>query len=210
MNVPVSSVLGKFNVDPLTGLTNGAADYLGYFTLNPNGTMTFTRAAAVTPPSAGTVSGSATNGFAGLPVVFTNTASGGITNWVWDFGNGTVITNTTGGNVTNTYAAAGSYTVTLTVYGPGGSSAKILANYIVTSPTPKFGSMVLLSGGNLVMGGSNCPAGLQYRILTTTNAALAVSNWIPVVTNYFRPDGTYSYTNNTTTNQDAYFRLISP
>jgi hypothetical protein len=210
VNVPYSTSKFQTFIDPLTGLANGTSDYLGYFTLNPNGTMTFTRAAAVAAPSAGTVSGSVTNGFAGLTVVFTNTASGNVTNWVWNFGNGTVITNTTGGNVTNTYSAAGDYTVTLTVYGPGGSSTTTVGNYIVTSPKPQFSGVALLADGDLVLDGSNCPAGVQYRILTATNAALAVTNWIPVATNYFRPDGTYSYTNNARTNQEAYFRLVSP
>jgi len=36
--------------DPDTGGSSGPAFFLGYFELNPNGTMTFTRAAAVVPP----------------------------------------------------------------------------------------------------------------------------------------------------------------
>lgn len=43
-------------VDPTTGTYDGAAYYVGYFTLNPDGTMTFTRASAVTaPPPAPTI-----------------------------------------------------------------------------------------------------------------------------------------------------------
>jgi hypothetical protein len=42
--------------DPTTGTNNGLAYYVGYFTLNPDGTMTFTRASAVTaPPPAPTI-----------------------------------------------------------------------------------------------------------------------------------------------------------
>ena len=37
-------------VDPTTGSTGPLAYLLGYFLLNPNGTMTFTRASSVTPP----------------------------------------------------------------------------------------------------------------------------------------------------------------
>src|SRR5258708_18929118 len=39
-------------LDPTTSRTNGAAYYVGYFLFNPSGTMTFTRAAAITssPP----------------------------------------------------------------------------------------------------------------------------------------------------------------
>lgn len=37
------------STDPNTGTNNGAAYYVGYFTLNADGTMTFTRASLVTP-----------------------------------------------------------------------------------------------------------------------------------------------------------------
>lgn len=197
-------------VDPITGLTNGVAYYVGYFTLNGNGSMTFTRATLVSPPSAGSVAGSATNGFSPLKVIFTNSASSGtITNWVWNFGNGTIITNTTGGNVTNTYSSGGNYTVTLTVYGTGGSSTVTLANYVVASPTPKLAAQAL-AGGKLVLGGTNGPAGVQYRILCSTNLALAVTNWIPVFTNMISTNGIYNYTNSATTNKSTFYRLISP
>jgi PKD repeat protein len=164
--------------------------------------------ASVAPPVA-SFTGAPTNGFAPLQVVFTNTSTGSITNWVWNFGNGTIITNTTSSNVTNTYAA-GSYTVTLTVTGAGGASTNVQTSYIVASPRPTIGN-VTLSGGRLVFSGTNCPAGAQYRILTSTNVAWPLSSWIPVVTNTFLGNGSYSYTNsNSTTNPAAFFRLVSP
>ncbi|MGA3268454.1 MAG: PKD domain-containing protein [Verrucomicrobiota bacterium] len=211
VNVPFSARAGTTIIDPITGQGTGNADYLGYFTLNPNGSMTFTRAASTPPPpSAGTITGTPTNGFAPLQVVFANTASGSITNWVWSFGNGASVTNTTGGNVTNTYAAAGTYTVALTVYGPGGSSADSMPNYIVASPMPKFAPAVTLTtGGQLVLGGSNCPAGVQYRILTTTNLTVPLASWTPIATNMFLSNGTFSYTNSTG-KADGFFRLVSP
>jgi PKD repeat protein len=182
---------------------------VGYFTLNPNGSMTFTRASAVSVPSAGSVTSTVTNGFSPLTVVLTNTASGSITNWVWNFGNGTILTNTTGGNVTNTYSTGGDYTVTLTVYGPGGSSTVTLANYIVASPAPIL-SVQILAGGKLAFSGTNGPAGVQYRILTSTNLALAFTNWIPVFTNTISSNGSYGYTNSATAQASAYYRLVSP
>jgi len=156
------------------------------------------------PPVAG-FTGAPTNGFAPLRVVFTNTSTGSITNWVWSFGNGTIITNLTGGNVTNTYASAGTNTVKLTVNGSGGSGTNTQVNYIVALPTPKL-STISLSGGKMVFSCSNSPAGVQYRILSTTNLTLPMTNWIPVVTNTF-PN---TYTNNSMTNAGAYFRLVSP
>lgn len=198
------------SADPHTGLTNGAGYAVGYFQLNTNGSMTFTRASAVTVPSAGSVSSTVTNGFSPLKVVFTNSASSGsITSWVWNFGNGTIITNITAGDVTNTYATGGDYTVTLTVSGPGGSSTVSLANFIVASPSPKLLAQTLASG-KLVLSGTNGPAGVQYRILTSTNLALAITNWIPVFTNTISSTGSYGYTNAATTNKTAYYRLVSP
>ena len=208
-NVPTSSSDDGPYVDPITGLTNGSSYYVGYFTLNPNGTMTFTRAAAVTAPAAGSVSATLTNGFAPLTVVFTNTASGTITGWIWNFGNGTIITNTTGANVTNTYAAGGDYTVTLTVTGPAGSSTNILTNYIVSSPAPKLNNLTYFNG-KLTLGGTNGPVNVRYRILTSTNLALPLANWTPVLTNTIPSNGFYGYTNGFPTNLAAYFRLVSP
>jgi hypothetical protein len=49
---PASSRTYGPYVDPITGLTNGATYFVGYFTLDPSGTMTFTRAStnSVVPP----------------------------------------------------------------------------------------------------------------------------------------------------------------
>ena len=126
-------------VDPNTTLTNQTPYFVGYFILSTTGTMTFTRASAVIAPSAGTITSTLTNGFSPLTVIFTNSATGSITNWVWNFGNGTIITNTTGGIVTNTFAAGGTYTVILTVRGAGeGPAAVTNTSFIVASPKPKI------------------------------------------------------------------------
>ncbi len=54
----------------------------------------------------------------GNPTSFTDTSSGFPTQWLWDFGDGTVVNG--GANESHTYAAAGSYLVSLTVTsGPG-------------------------------------------------------------------------------------------
>jgi PKD repeat protein len=195
-------------IDPLTGSNaQGPADYLGYFTLNPDGSMTFTRAAAIAAPSVSTLTASVTNGFGPLTVVFSDSTSGSATNWVWNFGNGTIITNTTAGNVTNTYTLAGSFTVTLTVYGPGGSSSDSVAHFIVTSPQPNIKSMA--SSGQLIFNGSNCPAGVQYRILSTTNVQTTLANWKPIYTNTFAGNGTFSFTN-TIGRTNTFFIMVSP
>ena len=68
-----------------------------------------------------------TSGVAPLTVVFTNTSSGDYTTSLWDFGDG--VTGTLE-SPTHTYIAAGIYTVTLTVSGPGGSDTETKAEYI--------------------------------------------------------------------------------
>jgi PKD repeat protein len=54
----------------------------------------------------------------GLNVQFTDQSTGTITQWAWDFGDGTTSNEQ---NPLHTYAAAGSYTVTLVVTGSSGS-----------------------------------------------------------------------------------------
>jgi len=194
------------STDPINGSTTNSY-FVGYFILNPNGSMTFTRASAVTAPTA-SFTGGPTTGFAGFSAMFTNTSTGTITNWVWNFGDGTIITNTTGANVTHAYATGGNYNVTLTVFGPGGSNGLTQPNFVTTSPLPTY-IQAFQSGGKLVLGGTNCPAGVQYRILTSTSLATNVVNWLPVVTNNFLSDGSWIFTN-PTANSAVFFRLVSP
>jgi hypothetical protein len=40
--------------------------------------------------------------------------------------------------------------------------------------------------------------------------ATAVVNWVPVYTNVFANDGSYSYTNSPLTNKATFFKLVSP
>ncbi|MBN1285424.1 MAG: DUF11 domain-containing protein [Anaerolineae bacterium] len=69
-----------------------------------------------------------------LNVTFTDQSQpiNGITRWRWDFGDGETSADQ---NPTHTYAAGGTYTVTLTVYGPGGLST-VQHEVTVEDPTP--------------------------------------------------------------------------
>ena len=73
--------------------------------------------------------GSPTTGTEPLLVNFFSTSSGSITNWFWNFGDGTT-TNTSSPSVSHTYAA-GTNTVTLIVSGPCGDATNTLTNYII-------------------------------------------------------------------------------
>lgn len=209
VNVPSGTVFGKPIVDPLTGSTSGVADYLGYFTLDPDGTMTFTRAGGAIAAPVAAFTGAPVSGFAPLQVAFSDASTGDITNWTWNFGDGRSATNTTSGDVNHTYAAAGSYTVTLTVIGPGGTDTKTEAAYVTALAVPRIG-ITVSTGGNLVFSGTNVPAGVQYRILTSTNVAAPLANWAPIATNTFPSNGGFSYTNLISGKGNAFFRLVSP
>ncbi|WP_048176966.1 PKD domain-containing protein [Methanosarcina barkeri] len=77
-----------------------------------------------------------TSGTAPLEVQFTDESTGNVSAYAWDFDNdGTV--DSIEQNPAYTYAATGTYTVNLTVTGPGGSDSEVKTGYIeVSSPSP--------------------------------------------------------------------------
>ena len=85
----------------------------------------------VTPPApVADFSADPTSGTAPLAVNFTDLSTGSITNWSWNFGDGGTSTEQ---NPTHTYNTAGTYTVSLTVTGPGGSDTETKIDYITVS-----------------------------------------------------------------------------
>ena len=70
--------------------------------------------------------GSPVSGDVPLLVAFTNTSSNA-TNYLWDFGDGSTSTEV---NPSHTFAVAGSYNITLTATGSGGSASLIKVAYI--------------------------------------------------------------------------------
>jgi PKD repeat protein len=153
--------------------------------------------------------GTPNNAYVTQPVVFTDASSGNITNWVWNLGDGTTITNSSNANISHAYVTVGAYTVSLIVRGAGGSSTNMQTGYVVVSSVPSINHPVL-AGANLILTGTGGIANAQYRILSTTNVALSLASWIPVWTNVFAPDGSYSYTNSPLTNAATFFRLATP
>jgi PKD repeat protein len=74
-----------------------------------------------------------TSGLAPLTVNFINLTTGA-TNYLWDFGDGNTSTDK---DASNTYASAGTYTVTLSAVGPGGTNSLTKPGLIVvTNPPP--------------------------------------------------------------------------
>ena len=75
-----------------------------------------------------------TQGYASLAVQFSDQSGGNVTGRLWNFGDGEISTDQ---SPTHTYATPGTYTVTLTATGPGGSNTITKAGYItVLDPTP--------------------------------------------------------------------------
>ncbi len=71
-----------------------------------------------------------TAGCAPLDVIFTDESSGTVESWDWDFGDGT---SSTLQYPVHQYAAAGSYSVSLTVTGPAGSDTETKNGYVTVS-----------------------------------------------------------------------------
>ncbi|MFA5295804.1 MAG: PKD domain-containing protein [Methanoregulaceae archaeon] len=74
-------------------------------------------------PPVADFSATPTSGTAPLDVTFTDQSAGDITSWAWDFDNNGVIDSTLQ-HPSYTYTTAGTYTVALTVTGPGGSDTE--------------------------------------------------------------------------------------
>ncbi len=71
-----------------------------------------------------------TSGIVPLTVQFTDSSTGTIADWLWDFGDDSTSTEQ---NPTHTYNVADTFTVSLTVSGPGGSNTLIRENYIIVT-----------------------------------------------------------------------------
>jgi PKD repeat protein len=86
------------------------------------------------PPPVANFSATPTVGIAPLPVTFTDSSTGTITNRFWSFGDSS-FSDTTATNLVHTYNGAGTNTVTLIVSGPGGVSTNTQPDYIIVTST---------------------------------------------------------------------------
>jgi PKD repeat protein len=93
---------------------------------------------------------SPTSGWAPLPVTFSDTSTGGITNRFWDFGDGTTL-NTTAISVSHTYTSAGNKTVQLVVSGSEGVSTNTQVDcvQVTTAVAPSAGFTVSTNAGTV-------------------------------------------------------------
>ena len=108
---------------------------------------------------------SPTSGPAPLTVQFMDQSIGDITDYYWDFGDGTASTST---NPIYTYQNPGTYTVTLTVTGPEGSDTKTIHDYITV-----FGNT-----GNMLLNGdfSDGTSHWDFVVISPAEANCSVQN----------------------------------
>ncbi|MGD2148925.1 MAG: PKD domain-containing protein, partial [Anaerolineae bacterium] len=98
---------------------------------NDGGAVTCTHLVTIYEPPVADFVAAPTSGIVPLTVVFTNTSIGAHTDSLWQFGDG--LTSTLE-SPTHTYASVGSYTVTLSIDGPGGADGAIREAYITVEP----------------------------------------------------------------------------
>ncbi|MCP3918338.1 MAG: PKD domain-containing protein, partial [bacterium] len=99
----------------------------------PGGADTRTRTSYITvldAPPVANFSGSPLTGTEPLTVSFTDQSTGNVTSRLWDFGDGQTSAAT---NPNHPYPLADTYTVSLTVTGPGGSDSRVRWGYVTVS-----------------------------------------------------------------------------
>jgi len=109
------------------------------------------------------------SGFAPLTVTFTDASSGSITSYAWNFGAGaSPATAYTQGPHSVTYNAAGIYTVSLTVTGPGGADTETKTDYITVAPP----------GGVMANFSATPTSGIAPLTVTFTDASAGnITSW---------------------------------
>jgi len=152
------------------GLTIGATPDSGLdYLIDTNTAGQVNLDVIIPPPPEASFSGNPTSGAGPLTVTFTDNSIGTITNRFWDFGDGHT-TNTTETSFNYTYTAVGSYDVSLTVYGRGGSDTNTQTGYITVMNPPHLvvepGS---LDFGSVTIGETNS---LTFSVINTGEMSL--------------------------------------
>ena len=78
------------------------------------------------------------------------------------------------------------------------------------APIPPAISGISLSGGNVILSGTNNGGSGTYHILTSTNASLPLSNWTVLTSGSFNGSGNFSSTNAVGTNPQQFYILQVP
>ncbi|KPA08974.1 secreted protein containing PKD domain protein [Candidatus Magnetomorum sp. HK-1] len=116
----------------IDGISQGPLSYYVFSDISQSHHITANYSVALTPVA--DFSTSYTNGSVPFQVDFSDNSLNKINSWNWNFGDGGKSKNA---NPVHTYISPGSYSVTLTVAGPGGSSTMVKQNYITIDQSCK-------------------------------------------------------------------------
>ena len=142
----------------------------------PGGSDTRTRYGYITvnvPPPTADFDASPLSGDGPLTVAFHNASSGSYTSCYWEYGDGST-SDWPYGYHFHTYASPGSYTVRLTVIGPGGSDTRTRYDYITVNPVdtekPVVNWIAPVGDGEVYPVGDEV---IQLEVNATDNVAVA-------------------------------------
>jgi hypothetical protein len=104
----------------------------------------------------------------------------------------------------NTMAVTGGVGVTWSNNLAGNGTITVLRAPALPQPVI---NQVSLSGGNIIMSGTNGSTGINYCVLTSTNISLSSSNWIAIATNTFGGNA-FSITNAMSSGAQQQFYIL--
>ena len=116
------------------------------------------------PPPAAAFSATPTSGINPLAVAFTDLTTGNVASWAWDFGDGG---SSTLQNPSHTYTVVGTYTVSLTATGAGGSHVATQVDLITVSEAAPVAAILATPTSGAA------PLAVSFTDLSTGN----VSSW---------------------------------
>jgi len=136
-----------------------------------------------------------TNGPAPLMVNFTagamDNADNPVTNWNWDFGDGST---STAQNPSHLYPIVGAFTAAMVETNSLGIPIAGMAAIIQTLPLQPGISGFSVSVSNVVINATNGWSGRTYFVLVSTNVALPLNQWLPATTNILSANGNFTIT----------------
>jgi autotransporter-associated beta strand protein len=114
----------------------------------------------------------------------------------------------------NATSRSGSFTITPATPGAGlvWDTTQLNAGIISVAPAPGSQpviSSITISGGNVILSGTNGPASGNYYVLTSTNVASPLGQWKIEATNTFN-GGNFSYTNSVGTDRQRFYLIQVP
>jgi len=138
-NFPGGTPSNATGVGPQTVTYSSAGTYTVNLTVTNacgNDTESKTNYITVNPAPQADFSANNTNPCVNTPILFTDSSTGNLTSWTWNFPGGTPSNATGVGPQTVTYSSAGNYTVSLTVTNECGNDTETKTNYITVKAAP--------------------------------------------------------------------------